>query len=72
VIVGYEFSVSPQSNYLVFQRHGTDKSYESPNDRNRFELQMVNELLQGQKMGWLVLSDAHTGRKVAVIECILG
>jgi transposase InsO family protein len=56
-IVGYEFSVSLQSIYRMFQRHGVDKSEQPPVDRRRFEAEMANDLWQ---------SDCMHGPKVVV------
>jgi len=56
-IIGYEFSVSLQSIYRMFQRHGVDTAHEFPLDRRRFEAEMANDLWQ---------SDCMHGPKVLV------
>ena len=56
-IIGYEFSVSLQSIYRMFQRHGVDKHRDPPIDRRRFEAEMANDLWQ---------SDCMHGPKVMV------
>jgi transposase InsO family protein len=49
-IIGYEFSVSLQSIYRMFQRHGVDKPDEPLIDRRRFEAEMANDLWQSDCM----------------------
>lgn len=49
-VIGYDFSVSPQSIYRMFRRRGVDKPQESPVDRRRFEAEMANDLWQSDCM----------------------
>jgi len=49
-VIGYDFSVSLQSIYRMFHRHGVDKPDEPTIDRRRFEAEMSNDLWQSDCM----------------------